>query len=294
MGFVERHQVLVALALFAVPLAVVAQAAPSTRAQIDAVRCDAQTSAAPTLRWRGDVVQRAIWSVRLGEHGVRNQLIVVRVPAARVRFTLEIARTGGVMRPWSLSEAPADAAIAVNAGQFTDAGPWGWVVHKQHELQPPGVGPLAGAFVVDSLGTVAILTADELSSWRAPRRALEAVQSYPMLLTDSARAPGALCDVASGIDLEHRDARLAVGITRDAQVLIVLSRFELPGGGQSRVPIGPTTPEMAEIMRRLGAERAMMLDGGLSAQMLVRTAAGTVQWPGLRSVPLALVARLRQ
>jgi uncharacterized protein YigE (DUF2233 family) len=245
------------------------------------------------LRWRGDVVQLATWLVRLGEHDVRNQIVVVRVPAARVQFALEIARTGGVMRPWSLREAPSDAVIAVNAGQFTDSAPWGWVVHRQRELQPPGVGPLAGAFVVDSAGNVDILAADALPSWRTPLRALEAVQSYPMLLTGQGSPPAALCNAESGVDLDHRDARLAIGVTTDGFVVLALSRLELPGGIASRVPIGPTTPEMAEIMRRLGAERAMMLDGGLSAQMLVRTSRDTTRWPGLRDVPLALVARLR-
>jgi hypothetical protein len=50
---------------------------------------------------------------------------------------------------------------------------------------------------------------------------------------------------------------------------------------------------MAEIMRQLGADIALMLDGGLSAQMLVRAAADSARWPGLRNVPLALVGRLR-
>ena len=171
-------------------------------------------------------------------------------------------------------------------------------MHKQKELQPPGVGPLAGAFVVDSAGGIAILTSREIALWRAPLRAIEAVQSYPMLLDGAARAPRALCSATSGIDLTHRDARLAIGLSRgrggETLILLALSRFEAPGGVATRVPIGPTTPEMAEIMRRLGADRAMMLDGGLSAQMLVRTSNDTTRWPGLRDVPLALVARLRR
>jgi hypothetical protein len=44
-------------------------------------------------------------------------------------------------------------------------------------------------------------------------------------------------------------------------------------------------------MQRLGAVRALMLDGGLSAQLLVREGRSTTSWPGLRRVPLALVAR---
>lgn len=283
-----------AMLLFAlaVPAGVRTQQAPT---RIDAIRCNSTAViAAPRLSWRGDVVRWAEWRVRLGAYEVPVRVIVARVPTERLRFTLEIARRGDVALPWSLDEAPSDARIAVNAGQFTDAGPWGWVVHKQRELQPPGAGPLAGAFVVDSAGTVALLTAGEVDGWRAPLRAIEAVQSYPMLLNGTARAPRALCNASLGLDLTHRDTRLAVGITREADLLIVLTRYEVPGGTATRFPIGPTTPEMAEIMRRLGAERALMLDGGLSAQMLVRSAADSARWPGLRDVPLALVGRERQ
>jgi exopolysaccharide biosynthesis protein len=36
------------------------------------------------------------------------------------------------------------------------------------------------------------------------------------------------------------------------------------------VPLGPTTPEMAAIMGALGACDAVMLDGGISSQLLLR------------------------
>lgn len=229
----------------------------------------------------------------LGASRVRARIIVARMSTAAVRFSLEINRTGGIMSPWTLADAPADAVVAVNAGQFTDEAPWGWVVHKQRELQPPGVGPLAGAFVIDSGGAAHILNATEIATWRSPLRAIEAVQSYPMLLTDSGRPPSALCTPTSGLDLTHRDTRLALGIMRDGRVVLALSRFEISGGIATRIPIGPTTPEMAEIMRHLGAVRAVMLDGGLSAQMSVRSATDSAAWAGLRDVPLALVGRRR-
>ncbi len=63
------------------------------------------------------------------------------------------------------------------------------------------------------------------------------------------------------------------------------------GGVLGRVPLGLTVPEMAALMGALGARRAVLLDGGLSAQLLVRDGAGTAQaWPGTRKVPLGLVA----
>ncbi|HEU5153363.1 MAG TPA: phosphodiester glycosidase family protein [Gemmatimonadales bacterium] len=52
-----------------------------------------------------------------------------------------------------------------------------------------------------------------------------------------------------------------------------------------------TIPETGLLMRSLGAVSAVALDGGISAQLLLRDTGGlTHQWPGLRSVPLAVSA----
>ena len=113
---------------------------------------------------------------------------------------------------------------------------------------------------------------------------------FPTLLEGEARPSAALCAATAQVDRAHRDTRLAIGVRRDGHVIVALSRYA-GGALPDRTPIGPTTPEMAELMRRLGADRALMLDGGLSAQLLVRgrTGAAPQRWPGLRDVPLALV-----
>jgi len=48
-------------------------------------------------------------------------------------------------------------------------------------------------------------------------------------------------------------------------------------------------------MGAFGARDAVMLDGGISAQLLLRDQArkATHRWTGLRKVPLALIARPR-
>ncbi|MBC7898394.1 MAG: phosphodiester glycosidase family protein [Cytophagaceae bacterium] len=66
-----------------------------------------------------------------------------------------------------------------------------------------------------------------------------------------------------------------------------------PGGALDFVPFGLTTPEMAAVMGALGARDAVMLDGGISSQLLIRDPAGVRRWTGLREVPLALVVRAR-
>jgi exopolysaccharide biosynthesis protein len=121
----------------------------------------------------------------------------------------------------------------------------------------------------------------------------EAVQSYPALLAGDGTVPAPLRAPDRGVDVVHRDARLAVGTLRDGRVVIALTRFDALGGAAAldRVPFGLTTPEMAAVMGALGCARAVLLDGGLSAQLLVRDAGGTARtWAGLRRVPIGLVA----
>jgi exopolysaccharide biosynthesis protein len=120
-------------------------------------------------------------------------------------------------------------------------------------------------------------------------------QSYPTLLSNDGTVPSALRSGEGGLSLTHRDARLALGETRDGLLLIVLTRFDAMGEITGSIPLGPTTPEMAAIMGGLGAKDAVMLDGGISAQLLLRdpARAAPLRWPGWRRVPLALIARAR-
>lgn len=167
-------------------------------------------------------------------------------------------------------------------------------MHRGREWQAPGSGALAGAVVVDTSGAVDVIAASDIARVRATaalrEQLREVVQSYPMLLVGDGDPPAALCAETAQVDRMHRDTRRAIGVRRDGDVVIALSRY---AGGTlpDRTPIGPTTPEMAEVMRRLGAVRAVMLDGGLSAQLLVRERVGASarRWLGLRNVPLALV-----
>ena len=53
--------------------------------------------------------------------------------------------------------------------------------------------------------------------------------------------------------------------------------------------LGLTVPEMAALMGALGARDAMLLDGGISGQLLVRDGRRTHAWTGLRKVPLGIV-----
>jgi hypothetical protein len=74
-------------------------------------------------------------------------------------------------------------------------------------------------------------------------------------------------------------------------VIVALTRFTgLGDGAGEMLPWGPTVIEMAAYMRSLGCRRAMLLDGGVSGQMALRLADGTLRrWANWRVVPLGLV-----
>ena len=223
----------------------------------------------------------------------RARLILARLDPRELRLSLALDLSRADLRPaWSIEKAPDDALLAVNAGQFGTAMPWGWVVADGRRQLSPGYGPLASAIAFDDSGRVRWAHGDTLASSAG---IVAAFQSYPTLLAGDGVVPPALRTAGSGVSLTHRDARLAIGETRDARLLVVMTRFDAIGGVAEFVPLGPTTPEMAAIMGALGARDAVMLDGGISAQLLLRDPArkAPLEWRGMRKVPLALIARAR-
>jgi exopolysaccharide biosynthesis protein len=216
------------------------------------------------------------------------RVVLVRLDPARVTFDVERRERDDGRPAWAVDSAPG-ALVALNAGQFAADRPWGWVVREGRELQPPGTGPLSMAFVVDSAGRARLVPADSVGAVRDAGGVRTAFQSYPALLVGDATVPAPLRAGGRGVDVGHRDARLAVGALRDGRLLVALTRFEGLGGALEILPLGPTTPEMAALLGALGARQAVLLDGGLSAQLRLRTPGGVERWPGLRRVPLGLV-----
>lgn len=250
---------------------------------------------AAAVRWRR--LQPGLESGRLDLSGDgvawRISVVLARVDPSRYRFELDQAVTADGGARWTLERA-GDAALAVNAGQFGDGSPWGWLVHEGVELQAPGVGPLSAALVFGADGRVELLEPDEIPAARAAGRVLEAFQSYPAVLMGDGQVPEPLRTPGRGVDLAHRDSRLGVCMLRDGRLLFALTRFMSPDSPLARMPFGPTTPEMAALLGALGCRRAMLLDGGLSGQMALRgTRGGPLRWAGLRAVPVGLIARPR-
>ena len=215
--------------------------------------------------------------------------VVVRLEPSRVRFTLDYsARDYGMIGTWTVDRMPPAGVVAVNAGQFSGGAPWGWLVRDGVESQQPGTGSLGMSFVVDRAGGLSLVTREELPAVRS--NALHAFQSYPALLTGTGQLPWELQAPGRGVDLAHRDSRLALGLLDDGSVLIAITRFGSLGRTGETVPWGPTVPEMAAFMKSLGCRRAMLLDGGLSSQLAVRRRDGVSRWKNWRAVPLGLIA----
>ena len=248
------------------------------------------------LSWRalGEGVRWATLDLAGAGPSWRTELIVVQVDPRRVRLSLEMGLSPEDGRPaWGLDRAPNQALVALNAGQFLLTMPWGWLVMDGVQRLAPGVGPLSTAMAVDTSGAVRWIPGDSLAA--PPPGIVNAFQSYPTLLASDGALPAALRAPGRGVDLAHRDARLAIGGTRDGDLLFVMTRFAALGPAAQTVPVGPTTPEMAAILGALGASDAVMLDGGISAQMLLRDPASgrRWRWPGWRRVPLALIVSPR-
>jgi len=188
----------------------------------------------------------------------RTRLVVVRLDPRTVDLSLVPSFRDNLI--WTIGSVDSGVVLAFDAGQFRARLPWGWVVSGGEELLAPEYAPLAGAVVIDAEGAARIVAPDSVATQRARGTACEAFQSYPMLLLDGV-VPAPLRHPGSGVDLTHRDARLALGTLVDGRVVVALTRFAALGPPLGRIPFGLTTPEMAAVMGGLGARDAILLDG---------------------------------
>ena len=240
------------------------------------------------LRWRaaGQGAELAEFALDGVGEAARLRVIVLRIDPRVVQLSLTYARTEQGAG-WSIDSAPRGALAAFNAGQFDGGSPWGWVVRDGHETLPPQHGPLAVALLQRRDGALEWVGDGAVSARRAQRADIAwAFQSYPMLLDSGGVVPPMLRG-GRALDLAHRDRRLAIGSDREGRLLVMLTEVDLPA--MRDVPLGLTIPETAALMGALGAERAVALDGGISAQLRV----GAQRWRGWRRVPLALVVTSR-
>jgi exopolysaccharide biosynthesis protein len=245
----------------------------------------------PGIEWHRAAagLDRAIVEVAGGGEGWCTRVVAARIDPERFTFRLR-ARLRGVDPAWSVDRAPADAVLAVNLGQFNGITPWGWVVMNGREIRPPGYGPLSTAIAWDRSGRVRWLAQDQIEAERAAGGITEAFQSYPTLIDAAGEVPPQIREPGLGVDVDHRDTRLAIGSLADGRLVVAITRFYGLGALSPPVPLGLNLSEMAAVMRGLGCTRAVSLDGGVSAQLMMRDHGRTEVWHGWRRVPLGLVA----
>lgn len=220
----------------------------------------------------------------------RTRVILVRINPHSVTAKLVVrTRDAGTLGGWAVDSASETAIVALNAGQFSGGTPWGWLVRGALEEHPPGFGPLSMAVVQEQGRELRLVSADSIAIVKSHGKVVTAFQSYPTLLEQGGIVPPPLRSEDNGVDLEHRDSRLAIGELRGGQIILALTRFEALGGALSELPFGPTVPEMSALMGALGCTKAVALDGGISGQMLLRRQNRVDTWRAFRRVPLGLV-----
>jgi hypothetical protein len=253
----------------------------------------ADPAVAMAVVWRPAAAGMEWGELELGGTGEawRLQIVLIRLNPARLRLELVSAcREAGTLPDWSLDRLPSGAVLGVNAGQFTGGQPWGWLVRNGRVEQPAAIGPLSMAFSVQADGRAGFVPVEQIPA-DGCGSTRDGFQSYPVLLRRDGEIPPQLATPGAGVDLAHRDARLAIGALRNGRLLIALTRFDAVGTALGSLPFGPTVPETAAVLGALGCREAVMLDGGISAQLAVRDAGGALRtWRGWRKVPLALVA----
>jgi exopolysaccharide biosynthesis protein len=218
-------------------------------------------------------------------------VVLLRIEPWQFRLRLDAKLSNDLSSAaWTVDSAPSGAAAAWNAGQFNGIAPWGWTVMDGLELRPPGTGPLSMALVADSAGRVRLVPPDSIASVRAAGGVRTAFQSYPTLLAGAGEIPAAIRTSGLGIDMAHRDARLALGERGDGSLILLLTRFDGLGEAGGGIPFGLTLEETAALLREQGVLHAVALDGGISSQLLVRGAAGGMRaWRAWRKVPIGVV-----
>lgn len=128
-----------------------------------------------------------------------------------------------------------------------------------------GRGSTAAALRRLAVGDTVVWSTSVISADGARRAAREAVGGYPVLLRDGEFAP----EMEEGVNPsfgERRHPRTAVGFADDGRRMFWL----VVDGRQDPYSDGMSLREVATLLRDLGAEEALNLDGGGSSALVVR------------------------
>jgi uncharacterized protein YigE (DUF2233 family) len=247
---------------------------------------DTQLERATTWRDRAPGVAVGAFEVRTRGYLWTNSVAIVAVDPRVFLFAID-APPDWARR--TAEEALADSGIvlAVNTGLFRKNGTPQGLVLDRGRRRSALAGWLDAVVVVED----GRLRVTDIEGARTLGEGASAFQTLPWLVREGRVVLG----VTSGVRLsrDHRDRRFTLCLEGDGSVRFLLSNFEVFGQAAGRVPVGLTIPEQAVIAAAAGCRDAVALDGGISAQLVVRGSARVHRMPGWRRVPLLMVARRR-
>jgi hypothetical protein len=255
--------------------------APGARAALDPLLARA-------IRWDDEQpgLRAGSFEVRAAGGLLVNSIAIVEIDPARYRFSLAAA-PGFAPRAADAWMADTGLSAAVNTGLFRkDGAPQGLVL-----LDGVRFGQRAewlDAVVAIEDGRPRLIPSRAADSLTA---GASAFQVLPWLV----RAGRVSFGATSGLRLSrtHRDRRLTLCLGPDGVVRLLLSNFEVFGQPAGTIPVGLTIPEQATIAAAAGCAEAVALDGGISAQVVVRFPRHVRRMPGWREVPLMMLLRPR-
>jgi hypothetical protein len=162
------------------------------------------------------------------------RVVAIRLDPSRLDFSLDTATSDYGMRgAWTIDALPPACVLAFIAGQFTGGYPWGWLVRDGVVSRKPGLGTLAMAFVLDSR-----TVSSRLTSYRPCAGMCAWLSIVPVAAGCDGREPWEPA-ARAGINLNHRDSRLALGILDDGSLVVALTRFAGLVGRPRRCPGDP-------------------------------------------------------
>jgi hypothetical protein len=232
-------------------------------------------------------LRRGEFEVRTASGYLRNSMAIIELDPTRFHFSLGITPPAARRSAAEWLASDTSLILTSNTGLFRVNGTPQGLVLIEGRRHSALAGWLDAVVVLE--GSSVQIT-DVEGARRLPPAA-SAFQTLPWLI----RGGRVVYGYTNGLRLSrtHRDRRITLCLGENGTVRLLLSNFEVFGASAGTVPIGLTIPEQAALAAGAGCHDAVALDGGISAQIALRTGPRMVKMPGWRKVPLMLLVHRR-
>lgn len=191
-------------------------------------------------------------------------VLVIDQKKAKKRFVI-VSEEGKLCRTSEAAKA-ADAIAAINGSFYNTRAPYNSVCYlkidgKVYFDRSGNMGDRdGGTVIIDKDGRASVELGDPADpQWVARRTEPSMIGSGPMMLADGKRV-----DMGKGAFVTLRHPRTAIGTVGDKVILVTVD------GRSKENSLGVNLNEFASILKWLGAENALNLDGGGSTTMYVK------------------------